>query len=195
MPVEDFRDEHGNPVVTNPQTYPDTHVAVDPVGFTPEERERQRLVRLPYEVRRLYIWFGVLTGLSVIAVGLLSGFVYSLKKENDRLSQQVGTLDAYKAQANSVNTLQKRVDSLESQTTSLSQSVGAINQQVPKGLQSQIKGIRDDVTSLRTAVQGLASNAAISSPTSPNATTGQTSPTGQSGTNSPSTPSTPPTTR
>lgn len=144
-----------NPVLDQP----DTAVMEDPDLLSPEELQLQRLGGLAKEVHRLYAWLGLLTGLSVLSLGLLTGFTVWLKVEQNQLQRQLAAINAYKAETDRVKNLESRVNGLETQASLLNQNVGLLNQQVPKGLATQIKGIQKDMSSLKSDVQNVKANA------------------------------------
>lgn len=81
MPDEDFRNDPNHPELVEPSTY----VGIDPNRFSSEAEDQKRLARLSQQVRRLSTWLGVLTGASIITLGLLIGFAFWLKRQNDLL--------------------------------------------------------------------------------------------------------------
>jgi len=150
MMPNDNRNDLGHQVLVEPSPLP-----LEP---TPEELERQRLVRLSHEVKRLYAWLGLLTGLSVLSLGLLGGFAFWLRMQQTDMQKQLATLNAYQAQMNRLTDLEGRVNGIESQTQAISQNITVLNQQVPKGLPTQIKSIQNDLSSVKNQVQKVEAN-------------------------------------
>ncbi|AFZ13890.1 hypothetical protein Cri9333_3051 [Crinalium epipsammum PCC 9333] len=133
-------------------------VTTDPPLRSSEDIELQSLARLPYSMRRAYAWLGLLTGLSVVSLGLLAGFTISLRQENKQLQQQLASLNAYKAQIDQVNTLETRITTLEAQSAGINQNIGVIRQQVPKDLPTQLKNIQGNIASMQSNLQRVESN-------------------------------------
>lgn len=127
-------------------------------SFSPEFVENPRVVTLNREVRRLYAWLGLLTGISVLSLGLLAGFAFWLKLQQDRMQQQLFTVNAYKAEIERLKNLEGRINSLDSESKLLNQNVEALNQQVTKGLPTQIKAMQSDISSVRASVQSVQSS-------------------------------------
>ncbi len=150
MPDADFRDE------TAPQRLgePSAYVVAEPNRADFEIREHPT-ARLDLTVRRLSTWLGALTGLTILSIGLLGGVVFWLKRENDRLAQQLTSLDTYKAEVARIQTLEQSISGLDSQVKSLNQQQILLNQQVPKGLAAQLKGIESNISSLRNTQTGI----------------------------------------
>ena len=144
MPDADFRDE-----TTQGLFEPSTHVVAEPNRFSSEAREPQ-IARLDLAVRRLSTWLGVLTGVTVLSIGILGGVAFWLKRENNRLAQQLTALDSYKAEVARIQTLEQSMSGLDNQVKSINQQQVLLSQQVPKGLAAQLKGIESNVSSLRT---------------------------------------------
>lgn len=101
--------------------------------------------------KRLYTWLGVLTGLSVLSLGLVAWLAYWLKQTNDVLEQQTEALKATQAEVARYKVMETRISDLETQAKSLNQNLILLNQQVPKGLSNQIKAIEKNVSSLQKA--------------------------------------------
>jgi len=144
----------GNPVLD----HPDTAVTTAPDLLTPEELQLQRLARLSHEVGRLYAWLGLLTGISVLSLGLLTGFALWLKTQNNQLQQQLAALNTYKAEIGRVTQLEGRLNALETQSSLINQNLALLNQQIPKDLPTQLKTIQSNIGSLKTQIQGVESN-------------------------------------
>lgn len=151
MPDEDFRNDPNHPELVEPSTY----VAIDPNRFSSEAEDHKRLARLSQQVRRLSTWLGVLTGASILTLGLLIGFAFWLKRQNDLLARQVSTLNTYKAEFDRIGTLEGRIIGLESQANSLTQNQISLNKQIPKGLASQLKVTQNNISALQTAQNAL----------------------------------------
>ena len=151
MPDEDFRNDPNHPELVEPSTY----VAIDPNRFSSEPEDQKRLARLSQQVRRLSTWLGVLTGASILTLGLLIGFAFWLKRQNDLLTRQVSTLNTYKAEFDRIGTLEGRIIGLESQANSLTQNQILLNKQIPKGLASQLKVTQNNISALQTAQNAL----------------------------------------
>ena len=150
MPDADFRDETAPQRLVEPSTY--VVAEHNRAGF--ETREPQ-IARLDLTVRRLSTWLGALTGVTILSIGLLGGVAFWLKRENDRLAQQLTSLDNYKAEVARIQTLEQSISGLDSQVKSLNQQQVLLNQQVPKGLAAQLKGIESNISSLRNTQTGL----------------------------------------
>lgn len=99
--------------------------------------------------KRLYTWLGVLTGLSVLSLGLIAWLAFWLKQANDVLAQQTDALKATQAEVARYKMMEIRVSDLETQARSLNQNLTLLNQQVPKGLSNQIKAIEKNISSLQ----------------------------------------------
>jgi len=151
MPTDKFRNDSGSQALVEPGS-----VAAE---LTPEELQNQRFVRLSHELKRLYAWLGLLTGLSVLSLGLLSGYTFWLRTQQNDLQKQLATLNADKAEMNRLTELENRLKGLESQAESMYQNVAVLNQQVPKGLPSQIKSLQNDISSVKTQIQRVEANA------------------------------------
>lgn len=136
---------------------PGIPVTAAPDSFSPELLDNPRVAKLSREVRRLYGWLGLLTGLSVLSIGLLAGLGYWLKLQQDRMQLQISGVNSYKAEIERLKTLESRINNLDSQTKILYQSVEGLNQQVSKGLPTQIKGVQNDVSSVRASIQSFRS--------------------------------------
>ncbi|HEY9691236.1 MAG TPA: hypothetical protein V6D15_03480 [Oculatellaceae cyanobacterium] len=149
----------GNTTDHSPRYTSGGTVTTDPPFVSSEDIELQRLRRLPYSMRRAYAWLGVLTGLSVLSLGLLTGFTISLSKENKQLQQQLANLNAYKAQIDQVNTLETRITTLEAQAAGINQNIGVIRQQVPKDLPTQLKNLQSNIASVQSSIQKVEANA------------------------------------
>ena len=134
-------------------------VTTDPPLVSSEDIQLQHLHRLPYSMRRAYAWLGVLTGFSVLSLGLLAGFTISLSQENKQLQQQIANLKVYKAQIDQVKTLETRITTLEAQAAGINQNLGVIRQQVPKDLPTQLKNIQGNISSLQSSLQRVEANA------------------------------------
>ena len=155
MPNDQLQNAPNNPVLVEP----DSSVITQPHLLSSEDLQIQRLAILTQEVRRLYTWLGLLTGLSVLSLGLLSGFAIWLKMENNQLQRQVSAINTYKAELERVTKLETRINGLESQAVLLNQNIGLLNQQVPKGLPTQLKTIQKEISSLKTAINKVETNA------------------------------------
>lgn len=131
----------------------------DTQPLSPEELQSRRVATLSQETRRLFSWLGLLTGLSVLSLGLLAGFAFYLKRENDQLQKQLSALNTYKAEIDRVSKVESRVNAMESQVVGLTQAMTLLNQQVPKGLPNQIKAIQTDISALKAQTQKNAQNA------------------------------------
>ncbi|GAC1493187.1 MAG: hypothetical protein NVS2B14_06230 [Chamaesiphon sp.] len=149
MANDRLRNDPDNPILVNPGTA----VTTDPHLLSPDEVQLQRTASLTHEVRRLYAWLVLLGGLYIVGIAFLVGFAIWLKNGNDKLQQQVSTLDAYKAQADTVGKQENKIKALENQISLLNQNIGLLNQRVPKGLPAQITGIQNEISSLRVAIQ------------------------------------------
>lgn len=131
-----------------------------PDSFSQELAENPRIAKLSSEVRRLYAWLGILTGISVLSLGLLAGFAFWLKQQQDRVQQQqaqvqeqLAGLNAYKAEVERLKTLDSRINTIDNQTRSLTQNMALLNQQIAKELPTQLKGVENDVASVKAALQ------------------------------------------
>jgi hypothetical protein len=156
MPEEDFHDTMNHQGLVEPTTY----VSSAPQTSGAEVTETESLARLNRSLRRLYTWFGLLTGLSVISIGLLAGTAAWLKQENDQLAQQVKTLKDSTAQVARIGTLESRVASLENQSKAFGQNQVVLNQQVGKALPAQLRVIESRLSSLQIAQNALQKSAA-----------------------------------
>lgn len=140
-PEHDFLAQPGIPVTTVPDS------------FSHNSLESPRLAKLSSEVRRLYTWLGLLTGISVLSLGLLTGFAFWLKLQQDQVQQQLAGLNAYKAEIERLKTLESRISNLDNQNRALTQNLEVLNQQVAKGLPTQLKGVENDLASIKAALQ------------------------------------------
>ncbi len=122
-----------------------------------EERELQRLAVLYQEIRRLYAWLGLLTGLSFLSISLLGGLAIWLNMQQNHLQKQLPNL-ASRAEFDRMKALESRINSLESQSSLMNQNVGYLNQQVSKGLPNQIKGIQSNVNELQISAYQFCKN-------------------------------------
>lgn len=122
-----------------------------------EDRELQRIASLYEEIRRLYVWLGLMAGLSFLAVGSMAALTFSLKTQNKQLEREIPTL-VDKAEIDRVKNLENRLNSLESQASSLNQDVVVLNQQVSKGLPTQLKVIKTDMKELQTSAAQFCKN-------------------------------------
>lgn len=154
MTNDQFRNAPDTPVVVTPGTT----ATLEPNLLSSEELHQQRLSRLTKEVRRLYAWLGLLTGLSILSIGLLSGLVIWLNMQNNKLQQELSAINVYKAQVDQVKNLEARLNGLESQNALINQNLGLLNQEVPQGLPNQIKGLQNDISSLKTSIQKIQSD-------------------------------------
>jgi cell division protein FtsB len=116
-----------------------------------EDLEKRPLRFLPQEVGRLYTWFGFLTGLSVLLISILIGFIVLLIIKQNQLERQISSLIANKVEVN-------RVRSLEAQVKSLSQQTNSLNKQVPKGLPSQLKTMQGQLKQLQAVTKKVESD-------------------------------------
>ena len=138
---------------------PATPVTSVPDSFSPESQQALRVAKLTRSLGRLYTWLGLLTGVSLVSIGLLAGAAFWLKREQDQLQQQLRAVNAYKAEIDRLKNLESRITSLESQANLLNQNTEALNQQLAKGLPTQIKGMQNDLFSVKASLQQVQANA------------------------------------
>lgn len=106
------------------------------------------------EIRRVYTWLGVVTGFSILAIGLLAGFAFWLKLQQDRLQQQLSSVSADRSELEHINNnLESQINNLNSWARLLSQDISSLNQQISKGLPNQIKGVQKDISTIKTSLQ------------------------------------------
>lgn len=134
---------------------PDTPVTTVPDSFSPNLLENPRVATLSRQIGRLYGWLGLLTGLSVLSIGLLAGYAYWLKMQQDQMQQQLSAVNGYKAEIERLKSLESRINNLDSQSKILNQNVELLNQQVSKGLPTQIKGVQNDLSSVKASLQTM----------------------------------------
>lgn len=132
-------------------------MTIEPNLLSSEERDLQRLARLYQEVRRLYAWLGLLSGLCVLSIGLMGAMAVSLMTQQNQLQRQLPFL-ADQAEIDRVKHLENRLNNVESQASILNQNVGFINEQVSQGLPSQLKGIKTDMNKLQTSATQFCRN-------------------------------------
>ena len=142
-PDNSYLDRPGIPVTTAPES------------FSSELLDNPRVAKLSREVRRLYGWVGLLTGLSILSIGLLAGLGYWLKLQQDRMQLQLSGVNSYKAEIERLKNLEGRINNLDSQAKILNQNVEALNQQLSKGLPTQIKTVQNDLSSVKASIQSF----------------------------------------
>ena len=125
--------------------------------FSPESLDSP--VAINREVQRLYSWLGLLTGLSILAIGLLAGYAFWLKLQQDQLQRQLAVVNADAATGRFNNNLESQINSLDSQTSLLNLNLEQLNQQVSKGLPTQIQGVQKDISAIKTSLQKFEANA------------------------------------
>ncbi|MBV9389271.1 MAG: hypothetical protein JOZ78_22855 [Chroococcidiopsidaceae cyanobacterium CP_BM_ER_R8_30] len=129
-------------------------------NLNPEPLENQSITRANREIRRLYGWLGLLTGFSVLAIGLLAGVVFWSKLQQDRLQQQFSSVTADKAELEHINNnLQSQINNLNSWARLLGQDISSLNQQISRGLPNQVKGIQKDISTIKTSLQKVEATA------------------------------------
>lgn len=151
MPDEIFHNRPGD----NPAPNPYVSTEAELVNRSNLENQ-QRLERLSSEVQRLRRRLGWISGLSVVALalsGVLAGFMFNMKLQQDQQQQLVGTLVSDKAG------VQSQINLLEQQVTSLNQQVTSINQQIPKDLSGQLKATQAQLKQLQAIIQEINSKA------------------------------------
>lgn len=154
MPDERFRNAPDGRAVVSPGTITEEL----PPPPTPEEQQRRSISYLSTTVRNLKTWLGVLTGLSIISLGILGGLAYYFKRESDQMQRQLSTLNAYKAEADRVTKLESQVAGMTTQMGAINSNLTLLNQQVPKDLPNQIKAIQTDISALKGQVQTNTAN-------------------------------------
>ncbi|MBV8883750.1 MAG: hypothetical protein JO235_07075 [Chroococcidiopsidaceae cyanobacterium CP_BM_RX_35] len=131
MPDEVFHDEPSNIPASDP------YISTEAGLGNRELMENQRLEVLFQDVRRLRSRLGLLSGIAIAALLLaaaLAGVVISMKQQQDREAQQVGTLTGNKAG------VENQINSLNQQVAALNQQLSVVNQQLPQKVsQAQLK--------------------------------------------------------
>lgn len=128
-------------------------------SYPVESPEDKRILALSRELRRSYSWLGLLSGLSILSIGLLSGLGFWLHTEQSRLQQQLATSTANKAELEDVQNLENRLNVLQAQVTSTNNTLGTLTKRVPNDLPTQLKTLQGEIASLRSQVQNVQSNA------------------------------------
>ncbi|MBV8885143.1 MAG: hypothetical protein JO235_14270 [Chroococcidiopsidaceae cyanobacterium CP_BM_RX_35] len=131
-----------------------------PNSFSLEPLESSSVSRSTREIKRLYSWLGLLTGFSVLAIGLLAGFAFWSKLQQDQLQQQLSSVNADKAEVEHINNnLQSQINNLNSWARLLNQDISSLSQQISKGLPNQMKGIQKDISTIKTSLQKVEASA------------------------------------
>lgn len=128
-------------------------------SYPVESPEDKRILTLSRELRRAYSWLGLLSGLSILSIGLLSGLGFWLNTEQSKLQQQLAASTANKADLQDVQNLENRLNVLQAQVISTNKSLGTLTKQVPNDLPAQLKTLQGEIASLRSQLQNVQSNA------------------------------------
>lgn len=96
----------------------------------------------PDRVSRLYQAVGFLAGISILLLGVISGFTIWLLLKQSQLEQQVEALSALTPEI-------ERIRGIETQVKTLNQQIKGINQRIPQGLANQLKTTETELSNLK----------------------------------------------
>lgn len=112
----------------------------------------------PDRVARLYKAVGFLAGISILLLGIMSGFTIWLLIKQNQLEQQLEALSALTPEI-------ERVRGIETQVKALNQQVKKMNQRIPQGLSNQLKSTETQLTELTNRLDTVESDVAANGQT------------------------------